>query len=129
MAMFHLSIRARIFGGMAILVLLGVALAGRGVWDLARIDNQLTRLSALSDNNTRVLKIERLMETMRAASLVLKFSTTQSVLDPDDATDSLKMEEMLQEASKTARSEHQRQSYQSMLGARPATAWPPTWGL
>jgi hypothetical protein len=38
------------------------------------------------------------------------------VLDPDDATDSLKMEEMLQEASKTARSEHQRQSYQSMLG-------------
>jgi len=60
---------------MAILVLLGVALAGRGVWDLARIDNQLTRLSALSDNDTRVLKIERLMETMRAASLVLKFST------------------------------------------------------
>jgi hypothetical protein len=56
MAMFHLSIRARIFGGMAILVLLGVALAGRGVWALARIDNQLTRLSALSDNNTRVLR-------------------------------------------------------------------------
>ncbi len=56
MAIFRLSIRARIFGGMGILVLLGVALAGRGVWDLARIDNQLTRLSALSDNNTRVLR-------------------------------------------------------------------------
>jgi methyl-accepting chemotaxis protein len=116
MAMFRLSIRARIFGGMGILVLLGVALAGRGAWELARIDNQITRLSVLSDNNIRVLQIERLMETMRAASLVLKFSTTQSALDPDDATDSLKMEEMLQEASKTARSEQQRQGYQSMLG-------------
>jgi len=115
MALPRLSIRFRIYGGMGILVLLGLSLTGLGIRDLRSIDHQVARMSALSDNNTRVLQIARLIETMHEASLRLKYSSAQSGLEPGDAADAPKMIEMLQAANSTTPSAAQRQSYESML--------------
>ena len=110
----RLSIRARIYGGMGILVALGLALAGQGIRELTTVDHQVTRMGHLSDGNIRDLRIARLMETMREASLALKFST-QAHLDPGDAAESQQMIAMVQEAAKTSNSEQQRRTYQTML--------------
>src|SRR5271157_3331632 len=115
MALPRLSIRSRIYSGIGILVLLGLSLTVLGVRDLRAIDDQVTRMSALSDNNTRVLQIARLIETMHEASLRLKYSTAQAGLEAGDAVDAPKMIEMLQAANSTTQSEQQRQSYQAML--------------
>lgn len=114
MRLFRVSIRSRIYGGMAVLVLLGLALSGRALWELSTIDHQVARMGALSDGNTRDLKIARLMETMREASLDLRFSDSVT-LDPADATEAASMIQMLQAAGQDARSEQERHTYQTML--------------
>jgi len=110
----RLSIRSRIYGGMGILVVLGLALAGQGIRELTTIDRQVTRMGSLSDGNIRDLRIARLMETMREASLALQFSA-QAKLDAGDAQESQQMIAMLQESAKVSESEQQRHSYQTML--------------
>ena len=111
----RLSIRARIYGGMGVLVALGLALAGQGIRELTTVDRQVARMGTLSDGNIRDLRIARLMETMREASLALKFSA-QAHLDPGDAAESQQMTAMLQQAAKASTSEQQRRTYQTMLG-------------
>jgi methyl-accepting chemotaxis protein len=115
MSHLRLTIRARIYGGMAILVLFGMVLNGRAAWQLSAIDSQVGRMSLLSDSNTRDLKIARLMETMREASVALKFSGAKASLDPADAAEAQQMIGMLNLAVKTAASEEQRHTYQTML--------------
>ena len=115
MAPIRLSIRSRIYGGMGVLVLLGLALAGRGVWELTAIDDRVARMSALSDSTVRDLRLARLMEAMRGASLALKFSDTQSRLDAEDAAEARQMIGTLRAASKASQSEQQRHAYQTML--------------
>jgi methyl-accepting chemotaxis protein len=113
MSLLHLGIRSRVYGGMGILVILGLSLAGLGVWNLTSIDGQVARMSALSDNNTRVLRVVGLMETTRSASLRYKFSATQAALDEADAADA-QIADLLQAAAKGILSEERRQIYQSM---------------
>ena len=113
MSLLHLGIRSRVYGGMGILVVLGLSLAGLGVWNLTSIDGQVARMSALSDNNTRVLRVVGLMETTRSASLRYKFSATQAALDEADAADA-QIADLLQAAAKGILSEERRQIYQSM---------------
>lgn len=87
MLLTRLGIRSRIYGGMAILVILGWALAGQGVWQLEAIDAQVVRMRALSDNNTRVLQIVGLPQATRRAALRYKFLPTPAVLGEGDAAD------------------------------------------
>jgi len=113
MSLVRLGIRSRIYGGMGVLVSLGLSLAGLGVWNLTSIDSQVARMSALSDNNTRVLRIVGLLETARRASLRYKFSGAQAALDDGDAARA-QMTDLLQAAAKATLSEQRRQTYQSI---------------
>ena len=110
----RLGIRARIYGGMGVLVTLGLALAGQGIRELTTIDHQVARMGVLSDGNIRDLRVARLMETMREASLALKFSA-QAKLDPGDAAESEQMIALLQQAAKASSSGQQQHAYQTML--------------
>ena len=114
MSLLRFGIRSRIYGGMGVLVLLGLSLAGRGIWQMTAIDQQVARMSTLSDNNVRALQIARLMEAMREASMRLKF-TSQAGLDPGDRAEAQKTIEMLQATSSGNLSEQQRQAFQSMM--------------
>ncbi|HEY1932901.1 MAG TPA: methyl-accepting chemotaxis protein [Acetobacteraceae bacterium] len=116
MKLIRLSIRSRIYGGMGVIVVLGLLLAGLAVWNLTQIGHQVGRMSTLSDNNLRVLHLVRLMETMREASLRVAMASTQPALEPDDAAEALTMIDLLQSVAKATRSEPQRQAFQSMLG-------------
>ena len=82
MSLLRLGIRSRIYGGWAF-SLLGLALAGRGVWNSMSIDQQVARMSTLSDSNTGALRIARLMEAKREASLRLKFSSAAGSAGPE----------------------------------------------
>ncbi len=106
----YLGIRSRIYGGMGILVMLGLALAGLGVWNLTSIDGQVARMSALSDNNTRVLRIVGLLETTRRSSLRYKISGTQDALKDSDAAEA-QIADLLQAAAKATLSEERRRTY------------------
>jgi len=109
----RLGIRSRIYGGMGILVVLGLALAGQGVWQLSAVDGEVGTMRVLSDNNTRILKVLDLLETTRRAALRYKVSATQSALDDAEAAKT-QIAELLQAAAKSAVSEQRRQTYQSV---------------
>jgi len=111
----RLSIRSRIYGGMGILVALGLALAGQGIRELTTINREVTRMGTLSDGNIRDLNLARLMEVMRSASLALRYSEAQAKLEPADAKESEQMIAMLQAASSASRSDRERATYQTML--------------
>jgi len=113
MALSHLGIRSRIYGGMGVLVVLGLALAGLGVWNLTSIDSQVAKMSALSDNNTRLLRIVGLLETTRGASLRYKISAAQGAAKDSDAAEA-QIADLLQAVAKATRSEERRRTYQSM---------------
>jgi len=113
MILSRFGIRSRVYSGMGVLVVLGLGLAGLGVWNLKAIDSQVARMSALSDNNTRVLRIVGLLETTRRASLRYKFSATQAALEESDAAEA-QIADLLQTAAKTTSSEERRQAFLSI---------------
>ncbi|MGA3005330.1 MAG: methyl-accepting chemotaxis protein [Acetobacteraceae bacterium] len=113
--MLHLrfGIRSRIYGGMGILVILGLTLAAEGVRQLTAIDSQVARMSALSDNNTRVLRIAGLLETARRTALQYKASANPAALQEGDAADA-QIAELLRAAAQATLSEERRRTYGSM---------------
>jgi methyl-accepting chemotaxis protein len=100
MRMVRLGIRSRIYGGSGILVALGVALAGFGIWQLTAIDHQITRMTAFSDDNTRILQVSRLLEATRRSVLRFKVSGDEAALKENQATDTAAF--ALLEATKAA---------------------------
>jgi methyl-accepting chemotaxis protein len=110
------GIRSRIFGGMGVLVVLGLALAGMGIWQLTSIEGDVGRMSALSDNNTRVLHIVALLETTRAATLRYKVTGSPEALKDADAADA-QIAELLAAAAAATLSDQRRQTYQSIAAA------------
>lgn len=68
------KITTRIFGGFGILILLGTAIAGFGVWQLASIGIQVNRVVAAADRNALVLTVGERIQAM--GRLSLKYKTT-----------------------------------------------------
>jgi len=99
---------------MGILVILGLALAFQGVRQLTSIDDEVMRMSALSDNNTRVLKIGGLLETARRASLEYKTSGTPAALEEGDAADT-QTTGLLEVAARATLSDERRRTYGMMV--------------
>ena len=65
----RLGLKARIYSGFSILVLMGLALAGFGAWELSGIKADVQRLSAINDNATRALEASKRIEIIRRANL------------------------------------------------------------
>ena len=113
MLRFRFGIRSRIYGGTGILVILGLALASQGVWQLTAIDSQVARMSTLSDNNTNILRIAALLQSARSTALQYKTSANPSALQDGDAADA-QIAALLQAAAQSTASDDRRRTYREM---------------
>jgi hypothetical protein len=113
MRMFRLGIRSRIYGGSGILVALGVALAGFGIWQFTAVDRQINRMSAFSDDNTRVLQVSRLLESTRRSVLRFKVSGDEAALKENQASDAAAFG-LLEAAKAMSLSEARTRTYQEI---------------
>src|SRR5262249_15495203 len=105
-----LGIKARIYGGFGVLVVLGLGLALFAVWQLTAVEGAIGKLGALSNNNTRALEISREFETMRRGSLRYKFDGEEAALKLGTEA-AAKATELLQAAAKATLSEERRKTY------------------
>jgi methyl-accepting chemotaxis protein len=113
MSLSRLALRARIYAGFSLLVLLGIALAFFGVWQLFSIKDSVYRMSKLSDGMVRVLQIGRALETVHRATLgyVTSGSEEQLRTATDAAT---KAYELLQAAAQATGSAERRRAYNDL---------------
>jgi methyl-accepting chemotaxis protein len=113
MSLSRLALRARIYAGFSLLVLLGIALAFFGVWQMFSIKDGVYRMSKLSDGMVRVLQIGRALETVHRATLgyVTSGSEEQLRTATDAAT---KAYELLQAAAQATGSAERRRAYNDL---------------
>jgi methyl-accepting chemotaxis protein len=100
-------IRTKISGGFGIVVVIGLAVAVSGVWQLANIGKEVDRLASVSDNVTRNLKASRISEAMRRLALAYKTNADEAIAKEFRA-DQLRASELLAAASKASLSSEQR---------------------
>jgi len=81
------GIRSRIYGGMGVLVILGLILASQGIRQFTAIDSQVARMSYLSDINTRASRVAGLLEASHRASVRYRYSGLASALQEIEAAD------------------------------------------
>ncbi|MBR1177755.1 HAMP domain-containing protein, partial [Bradyrhizobium sp. KB893862 SZCCT0404] len=65
----RLGIRGRLYAGFSVLVGLGLVMAAVAVWNLWAVQDQMARLSTLSDNTARVQEISINLQALRRANL------------------------------------------------------------
>ncbi len=116
MSIRRLRITGRLYTGFAALVLLGLALALFGVWQLWGIQGQAERMTALSDNTARVLEISAHLQGIRRANLRYIYDADepsfQEAAERETAATAL-----LQAAAKATLSEERRKTYNSLESA------------
>ena len=100
-------IRTKISGGFGIVVVIGLAVAVSGVWQLANIGKEVDRLASVSDNVTRNLKASRISEAMRRLALAYK-TNADGAIAKEFRADQLRASELLAAASKASLSSEQR---------------------
>ena len=113
MSLSRLALRPRIYAGFSVLVLLGLALAVSGGWQLSSIKDGVHRMSKLSDGMVRVLQIGRALETVHRATLgyVATGSEEQLRTATDAAT---KANELLQVCAQATTSSERRRAYNDL---------------
>src|ERR1700722_13060977 len=103
-------IRTRIQGGFGLVILVGVAVALAGIWQMTNFGRQVDRLVSAGATVSHSLEVNRLAEAMRRVSLEYKTS-----LDPNTigefSTDVAQAAALLAAAGASA-SDEQRQAYQ-----------------
>ena len=109
----RMLIKWRIFGGFGLIVALGVGMAIYGVWALAGVGGDVTKLSALSENTVRVLTTSRVLESMRRGA-----TRYASAADPalvKEFNDNLtKADELVKASAKATLSQERLRLYNSI---------------
>ena len=111
-----LRIKPRIYTSFGILVLLGVAVAAFGVWQLVNVGGQTTRMVSVSENAARNLEVAKLIELQQRIGL--RYRTNPS----DDIANELRNAakrtlELLATASKLTLSDERRLMYDQASAA------------
>jgi len=111
-----LKIKPRIYTSFGILVLLGVAVAAFGVWQLVNVGGQTTRMVSVSENAARNLEVAKLIELQQRIGL--RYRTNPS----DDIANELRNAakrtlELLATASKLTLSDERRLMYDQASAA------------
>ncbi len=65
----HFRIKSRVYAGFGILIVLGLAVALFGAWQLSAIGGQVDKLVFFAVNESRVVESTRLLETVRRSAL------------------------------------------------------------
>jgi methyl-accepting chemotaxis protein len=107
------GLKPRLFGGFGVLVLLGLALAGYGAWQLSAVGGQVGRMSKLADNMTRVVDLRGQLEIMRRVTLRLTTAVDEAAIK-DGAAAEQDAAELLDASTKATVSEERRRTYASI---------------
>jgi methyl-accepting chemotaxis protein len=113
MNFFNLRISGRLYGGFGALVLFVLALAGFAVWQLAAIDRQVGKMTALTDNSIRVLTISTDLQAMRRAILRYAFDHDKASYDEAEKR-AVHATGLLEDAAKATLSEGRRKTYNAI---------------
>jgi methyl-accepting chemotaxis protein len=116
MASLKLGIRTRINGGFGLLVAISLGLTGFAYWQFSGIDEQVTRLSRLSDLNSRAAEIGDSFEAIRFAMLRFRAYGDEAALQQAAEAEGHAAEQ-LEAARKTTALEARRQAYDDLLKA------------
>ncbi len=108
------GIRARIYGGTGILVALGLLLAGIAVAELATINRQVAAMAARSENSTRILEVERLLEVTGRSALGYWLSGDATILKQGSEADA-SAETLLKQAIAASPEAAERSAFQSVV--------------
>jgi hypothetical protein len=110
---FRLKISGRLYAGFTALVVVGLVMAVVAVWNLWTMHGEVARLSAISDNSSRVQEISVNLQAMRRANL-------RYVYDANDAafTEAAERETttiaLLRAAAETTRSDERLRIYNGL---------------
>jgi methyl-accepting chemotaxis protein len=113
MQFFRLSIRSRLYGGFGILVILSLALAGFAVWQLSAIQRQDKKMSALSENTSRVLEASLDFHALSRVNLRYLHDGDEPTFK-EAAEYETKIVGLLQTAAKATLSEERRKIYEAI---------------
>jgi methyl-accepting chemotaxis protein len=109
----RLKVRTRIYVGFAVLVLLGVALAVFGVYQLSTVGTNVGKMDALAANTQRVLTITRHLEAIRRAGRQYISDASDAALK--DARDSVsRADTLLTDSAQATLSEERRKTYRAV---------------
>ena len=106
----RLRITYRLYSGFGSLVVIGLLVAAFGAWGLSTIDNDVRRLSAVSENAARNLQVNALAQNTQRLALRLKTLLDDSVIGSFD-TAYAQATELLATAAKVTLSEDRRRLY------------------
>jgi methyl-accepting chemotaxis protein len=109
----RLKVRTRIYVGFAALVILGVALAIFGVYQLATVGTNVGKMDALAANTQRVLTISREFEALRRAGRRYISDASEAALK--EARDSVsRADTLLTDSAQATLSEERRKTYRAV---------------
>jgi len=111
MSITRMTIRSRLYGGFALLVLVAMALAAFAVVQFWGTEGQVGKMSALSENTIRVLEVSRDLEQMRRSALRYRFDGVEENLKGVAIKHAT---ELLQAAAKATLSDERRKAYNAV---------------
>jgi HAMP domain-containing protein len=115
-----MSIRSRPYAGFGFLALISLALVLFAITQFNGIKSNVATLNTLADGASRVMEIERLLETMRRSTLRYAYDHDQGAAKETEQVTS-KIDEMLREAAQSTPSEERRKLYSGLLSDMAAT--------
>ena len=103
-------IKSRIFAGFGSLILITVAVAGFGYFQLTGVDYQLGKFVSVAGNTSRNLDVQRLTERMRRLARNYQVTQDETVASEFDTTQA-RANDLLAAAAKATISEERRRLY------------------
>lgn len=115
-----MSIKSKLYAGFVLLVLIAVALALYAIMQFNGIKTNVATLNTLADSTSKVTEIERLLETMRRATLRFAYDHDDAAAKETEQAAG-KINDLLREAAHSTPSEERRKLYNGLLSDLAAT--------
>jgi hypothetical protein len=113
-----ISIKSKLYAGFGFLVLISLALVLFAIAQFNGIKSNVATLNTPADGTSRVMDIERLLETMRRSTL--RYNHDEGAAKETEQVTN-KVNEMLREAAQSTPSEERRKLYSGLLSELAAT--------
>jgi methyl-accepting chemotaxis protein len=114
MPSFRLRIRGRLYAGFMALVAVGLVMAVVAIWNLRSVQDQVAKLSALSDSTARVLEISTHLQAIQRANLRYIYDANEPAMR-EAAEREAAATGLLQLGAKGTLSEERRKLYDDLI--------------
>src|SRR4051812_7776195 len=114
MPKFRLRIRGRLYAGFMALVAVGLVMAVVAIWNLRSVQDQVAKLSALSDSTARILEISTHLQAIQRANLRYIYDANEPAMR-EAAERETAATGLLQLGAKGTLSEERRKLYNDLI--------------